>query len=121
MRAILLCAAAIVTATPALAQQAWIAACQGGKDAQYTQTIDGTGYFNVANGNGTYTTIPVKQAFYDGDVVCGLTGADQPPQIGEVCADRKRNAIAMMTKAEMRDGDNPEIAPIYCSARVSVH
>ncbi len=121
MRALLLCAAAVLTAAPALGQQAWIAACQGGKDAQYVQTIGGDGHFNVPNADGTYASIPVKQSFDNGAIVCGTTGARGASQIAEVCADSNRNAIAVMSPAQMARHLPPEDATLYCNAEVSVH
>jgi len=121
MRTMFLAAAAILVAGPAMAQQTWIAACQGGKDAQYTQTVDGQGSFNIANGDGTYATVPVKQTFYNGAIVCGATGAKGESQIAEVCADTNRNVIAVMSTAQISKGVLPENATIYCEASVSVH
>lgn len=48
MRNWLTCLAAIITASPACAGQLWTAACQGGNDAQYVQTINGAGRFSTA-------------------------------------------------------------------------
>jgi hypothetical protein len=116
-----LAAATIVAVHPALAEQTWIVACQGGSDSQYTQTIGGEGHFSVANGNGTYTSIPLKQTFYNGSIVCGVSGAQSASQIAEVCADTDRNAIAVLSPTQVAKGVAPENATIYCSASVSVH
>jgi len=121
MRWILVVVAMIATAEAASAQQVWISACQDGKDAQYTQTIDGKGSFNLPNGDGTFTVIPVKQSFYNGAIVCGSTGVQNASQIGQVCADTNRNVIAVMSSTDIAKHLAPQDAAIYCSASVSVH
>ncbi|HUO99223.1 MAG TPA: hypothetical protein VMU01_11170 [Rhizomicrobium sp.] len=121
MRMTLLLAAAAISAVPAFAaRQTWIAACQGGQDTQYTQTLGGDGHLNIANGDGTYTTFPVKQAFNNGAIVCGTTGATGKSQIAEVCADTNRDALAVMSPGQMARHLRPQDATIYCSASVSI-
>ena len=121
MRFSLIVAAMVVTAQGASAQQVWISACQDGKSAQYTQTIDGAGHFNLPDGDGGFTTIPLKQTFYNGAIVCGSTGVQNASQIGEVCSDTDRNVIAVMSPAQIARHLQPQDATIYCNASVNIH
>ena len=119
---VLLLAAALATATQAAgAQQTWISACQDGNDVQYIQTIDGVGSFNLPNGDGTFTTIAVKQSFYDGAIVCGATGSRNASQIAQVCADTDRNVISVLSPVQAARRLPPQNATIYCNASVNIH
>ena len=121
MRMLLIAAALAVAGQRAQAQQTWISACQGGNNAQYTQIIDGKGSFNLPNGDGTFTTIPVQQSFYDGAIVCGATGSQNESQIAQVCADTDRNVISVLSPVQAAKRLPPQNATIYCNANVNIH
>lgn len=96
----------------------WTAICRGDKDANYTQTVGADGVFNQGQGDGTYQTLPVRQSFYTGKIVCGA--AQGAAQFAQVCADNERQIIYF----RLRDSKKPK-APLrdvfYCKALVKVH
>ena len=115
--------AAIALVSPGAYAADWVAVCYG-QDAQYMQTVDGPGYFHIGLGNGTYSTQKLYQTYYDGNMVCGSADPKAPEaseHVAMVCADQKRKAITVMFKDSMKNGASPKDAPVYCSARVSVH
>ena len=101
----------------------WTAICRGGTDANYSQTIGGTGVFNTGNPDGTYVTWPLKQSFYDGNIVCGAADAKLPPGVPpptQVCADNAKQIVFL----KVSDPKKPK-APLqvrnYCDAMVRIH
>ena len=101
----------------------WIAVCYG-QDSQYTQTVNGPGYFHVANGNGTYDTQKLVQSYYDGNIVCGTVDPKAPKamsEVAEVCADKVKKTISLMTVADdVGRRSTPQNAHEYCKARIDV-
>ncbi len=101
----------------------WIAVCYG-QDAQYTQTINGSGFFHVANGNGTYDTQKLVQIHYDGNQVCAVADPKAPKamsEVAEVCADKTKKTISVMTIADdVGKKITPQNAHVYCNARVDI-
>ena len=121
MRKCMACLAALITAVPAWAGQIWTAACQNGNDAQYVQTINGAGRFSTPNGSGTYTSLAVNQSYYDGKVVCALTGVKNADKIGEVCADTDRGTITVLSVDQLDKHAKPQDAAVYCKAAITIH
>ncbi|MDE2184816.1 MAG: hypothetical protein KGJ78_17525 [Alphaproteobacteria bacterium] len=122
MRAFIILVAAALTACAANAAD-WVSVCYG-QDAQYMQTIGGPGYFHIGNGDGTYDTQKLTQAYYDGNIVCGTADPKAPVgsnHVGMVCADKSRKVISVMYLEQMKQKHSPKDAPAYCNARVSVH
>lgn len=101
----------------------WIAVCYG-QDTQYTQTVNGPGYFHVANGNGTYDTQKLVQNYYDGNIVCGMADPKAPKamsEVAEVCADKIKKTVSVMTVADdVGKKITPQNAHVYCTARIDV-
>jgi hypothetical protein len=119
----LLIAAAVLALSPAAYAADWVAVCYG-QDAQYMQTIGGAGYFHLGLGDGSYSTQKLHQTYYDGNMVCGSADPKAPESaehVGMVCADITRKAITLMYKDDLSHGKSPKDAPVYCTARVSVH
>lgn len=105
------------------AEKTWIAICFG-QDAQYTQTINGPGYFHLGTGQHTYQTQKLVQSFNDGNLVCGTPDPKAPradSQVAIVCADQKAKTISLMslTTAETRKV-TPQNATVFCKARIDV-
>jgi len=122
MRLVILAAACAAFATGASAED-WIAVCYG-QDSQFTQTVGGAGFFHVANGNGTYDTQKLVQSYYNHNVVCGVVDPKAPlamSQVAEVCADKVKKTISLMTIADdVGKKITPQNARVYCQARVNV-
>ena len=121
MRLMLLAAGLALTSAANAAD--WIAVCFG-QDSQYTQTINGSGYFHIANGNGTYDTQKLVQSYYDGNIVCGTVDPKAPQamsEVAEVCADKVKKTVTVMTLADdVGKKITPQNAHVYCSARIDV-
>ncbi|HUO99222.1 MAG TPA: hypothetical protein VMU01_11165 [Rhizomicrobium sp.] len=121
---LLLIAAGFALSTCAASAEDWIAVCFG-QDTQYTQTINGPGYFHVANGNGTYDTQKLVNSYHDGNMVCGTVDPKAPKalsEIAEVCADKANKYISVMTLADdVGKKITPQNSHVYCQARVSVY
>jgi len=118
----LLAAATLAALAPAAGAEDWIAVCYG-RDAQYTQTIGGEGYFHVGNGDRTYDTQKLLQSFHDGNRVCGTADTRAPRAssgISEVCADKANKTVSVMFLSETGKRITPENATLYCQARISV-
>jgi len=111
---------AISAAAPAADSAApfWTAICRGETDANYEQTVGGTGVFNTGNGDGTYATWTLHQTFYNGTVVCGAAkGAEN---LTQVCADNERQVIFLKTRDPKRP-KAPMVSRDYCRALVKIH
>ncbi len=104
--------------------KSWVAVCMDGKDAQYTQTIGGVGYFHLGDDNGSYQTLRLTQTFYDGTAVCGAVDTKLPAgttPIGQVCANRSRNTIYFKYR-DAKDTTLPdEKVGVFCQAMVTVY
>jgi hypothetical protein len=100
----------------------WVAVCTDGKDAQYTQTIGGVGYFHLGDDNGSYQTLRVSQTFYDGTAVCGAVDTKLPPgatPIGQVCANKSRETIYFKYR-DAKDTNLPdEKVGVFCKAMIT--
>jgi opacity protein-like surface antigen len=124
MRSLCLVAALIVfTSGACAAEQNWIVICLG-EDAQYTQTIGGSGYFHVGIGNHTYDTQKLTQSFYDGNTVCAIPDPKAPranSDIAEICASRTSNMISVLYRSDTQTKMAiPKNAQPYCKARIDV-
>jgi len=122
MRAVFLMAGLVAFAAAAQAED-WIAVCYG-QDAQYTQTVGGTGYFHIPNANGTYDTQKLVQSFYDGNTLCGTADSRAPralSEVAEVCADKVKKTISVMKLNETGKHVTPQNAHVLCTARVGVY
>ena len=136
MRALVLAVALAVTAgvasaatkpaakpAAAAAETTWIAICFG-EDTQYTQTINGAGFFHVGNGDRTYDTQKLVQAQYDGNTVCAIPDPKAPraaSDIAMICADRNTKMVSVLYR---RDTNTKMVRPSntlpYCKARIDV-
>ncbi len=129
MRALFLAAAlamfssATLAVEPKPAEQNWIGICFG-EDAQYTQTIGGTGYFHVGNGDRTYDTQKLVQSFYDGNMVCAVPDPKAPraaSNIAEICANRATKTISVLYQSDTQTKMViPKNALPYCKARIEI-
>jgi hypothetical protein len=96
----------------------WTAICRGETDANYEQTVGGTGVFNTGNGDGSYATWTLHQTFYDGNTVCGAVKGSE--NLTQVCADNNRQVIILKTRDPKRP-KAPMVAHDYCRALVKIH
>lgn len=138
MRAMIFAAALIAMAGPALAapkaakpavekpaaETTWVAVCFG-EDAQYTQTIGGTGFFHLGTGQRTYQTQKLRQSYFDGSKVCATPDPRAPQadsQLAEVCADMTAKSISVMslTTAETKKV-TPQNATYFCKASITAY
>jgi hypothetical protein len=130
MRALVLVAALAMTGAglakppakaPAKAETTWISICFG-EDAQYTQTINGPGFFHVGNGDRSYQTQKLVQSFYDGNMVCGVPdpkAARATTDIALICADKNTKMISVMYGRDKGSKPaTPANALPYCKARI---
>ena len=113
--------AAAVAGAPAQAAAVWSAACYGQNSVQYLQTIGGDGYLHWDNGSGSYTTIKLKQVYFDGKVVCGATTTKPGSKdIGGICADNENQKIRLQYGVQIANGIKPQQVAAYCDAQVTV-
>ena len=106
----------------------WIAVCKDGKNIQYNQNENGTGflYMKVKDSNGrmsTYQVARLKKTFDNGVAICGTvlqngTGNTGTP-ITQICANRSRGTIYVKYKHPY-DASQPMKSGVYCSANVYV-
>ncbi len=121
MRAFLFAMVLAVAAAPAAEAGLWTAACTGQQQIQYVQTVGGDGYLHFAQGDGSYTSIKLKQSYYDGKMVCGTTGGKAAPnEVSAVCADNESQTIRIVYGSQTAKGVRPEKAPVYCQAVVNI-
>lgn len=108
-------------AAPAKAETTWISICFG-EDAQYTQTINGAGFFHVGNGDRSYQTQKLVQSFYDGNTVCAVPdpkAARATTDIALICADKNTKMISVMYGRDKGSKPaTPANALPYCKARI---
>jgi hypothetical protein len=122
-----LCSETAWAAAPAKAaapaEENWIAVCFG-EDAQYMQTIGGTGYFHVGNGDRTYDTQKLVQSSFDGNVVCAVPDPKAPRAMSDIaliCADRNAKTVSVMYRRDTQTKMvRPSNADPYCRARIDV-
>jgi hypothetical protein len=110
-------------AAPAKGEPTWIAICLG-QDAQYTQTINGPGFFHVGNGDRTYQTQKLVQSQFNGTLVCAVPDPKAPrasTDVALVCADNNAKTVSVIYA---RDKGAKPVTPAnalpYCQARIDV-
>lgn len=105
------------------AEKTWIAICFG-QDAQYTQTINGPGYFHLGTGQRTYQTQKLVQSFFDGNIVCGTPdpkAGRADSAVAEVCANLKDKTVSVMSLSTAETTRvTPQNAVVFCKARIDV-
>ncbi len=118
MRALLV--TALLVTAPAEAGL-WTAACQD-QQIQYQQIVGAEGYLHVSHGDGTYTTVKLKQSFLDRKMVCASVPAKVgASEIATVCADSDHQTIRVLKGADLAKGVKPQQAPVFCQAVVNVN
>jgi hypothetical protein len=106
---------------PAKGEATWIAICLG-EDSQYTQTINGPGYFHVGNGDRSYQTQKLVQSQFNGTMVCAVPDPKAPrasTDVALVCADRNSKTVSVMYGHDIKPV-TPANAQPYCQARIDV-
>jgi len=108
----------------------WIAICNDGKNLQYNQTRNGSGflYMKVKDSRGgyhTYQMAKLKQTFYNGIAICGtvlkngtgnsVTGGNP---ITQLCANKSRKTIYVKYKHPYQN--RPFESGVFCRAKVIV-
>ncbi len=122
MRAFISVMILVAVSAPAAQAAVWTAECSGQKEIQYQQVLNGNGYLHLGQGDGSFTTVKLKQTYYDGKMVCGGTGSKASAnQIGAVCADNTDQTIRVEYGSQLAKGVRPEKAPVYCQAQVSIN
>lgn len=112
---------AILAATAPAEAGLWTAACQD-QQIQYQQITGAEGYLHVSRGDGTYTTIKLKQSFLDAKMICGSVAAKVGANdIATVCADKDGQTIRVLKGADRAKGVKPDKAPVFCQAVVNVN
>jgi len=107
---------------PAAAAPVWIASCTGALRVQYVQTIGAEGYLHLGNSDGSFTTVKLRQVYFDGKIVCGGTSAKPgPKEIGGICADNGEQKIRIEYGEQIKSGVRPGDVATYCDAQVSVN
>lgn len=111
-------------ATPAAPkEETWIAACFG-EDTQFTQVVGGKGFFHVSNGNRTYDTQKMVQAFYNGKQICSVPDPKAPvatSDVAFVCADKDAKMVSVLYRSEAANQPaRPSSASPYCKARIDI-
>lgn len=121
MRAFLFVTALAAVSLPAAQAAVWTAACTGQNQTQYVQTVGGEGFLHLAQSDGAFTSIKLKQSYFDGKTICGSTAAKAGPnQIAAICADNDGQTIRIVYGSQEAKGVRPENAPVYCQAVVNV-
>jgi hypothetical protein len=99
----------------------WTSACQD-QQIQYQQITGGEGYVHAAQGNGSYTTVKLKQSFANSKMICGTVPAKvADSDLATVCADNEHQTIRVLRGADLKKGMKPDKAPVYCQAVVNVN
>jgi hypothetical protein len=99
----------------------WTSACQS-QQIQYQQITGAEGYLHVARGDGSYTTVKLKQSFLSDTMVCGSVPAKvAADEVAAICADRDDQTIRLLRGADLAKGMKPEKAPVFCPAVVNVN
>ena len=103
------------------AETTWLSICFT-EDAQYTQTINGPGFFHVGNGDHTYQTQKLVQIQFDGNMVCAVPDPKAPrasTDIALICADKNAQMISVMFR---RDAASKPVKPgnalPFCKAHI---
>jgi hypothetical protein len=105
---------------PAAQAGMWVSACQD-QQVQYQQIIGGEGYLHDAKGDGTYTTVKVKQSFLSAKMVCGAVPAKvADTEAAVVCADSEHQTLRIIRGAQLAKGMKPDKAPVLCQAVVNI-
>lgn len=109
-------------AAPAKAAEVtWIAICFG-EDAQYTQTINGAGYFHLGTGQRTYQTQKLVQTSFDGNQVCAVPDPKAPhadSNVALICANRAAKTISVMSDSTAETKRvTPQNTTVFCTARI---
>ncbi len=121
MRASVLAIILAAASLPAAQAGVWTAACTGQKQIQYVQTVGGDGYLHIGQSDGTFTSIKLKQNYFDGKIICGSTTTKAAPnQVEAICADNANQTIRLVYGSQYRKGVRPENVPAYCHAVVNV-
>jgi hypothetical protein len=111
----------LLIAAPAQAAGLWTSACQD-RQIQYQQIVGGDGFIHADNGNGTYTTVKLKQSYLKGKMICGtVPGKVADDETATVCADQEHQTIRVLRGADVKKGTKPEKAIVLCSAVVNVN
>lgn len=112
----------VIAATmPAAQAGIWTAACMD-QQVEYQQIVGAEGYVHAAIGDGSYTTVKLKQSFLNNTMICGSVNAKVAGgEIATVCADSETQTIKVIKGAQLAKGMKPEDAPVYCSAVVNVN
>jgi hypothetical protein len=105
------------------AETTWIAICFG-EDAQYTQTINGAGYFHLGTGQRSYQTQKLVQSQYNASMVCAVPDPKAPhadSNVALVCADLTAKTISVMSQSTAETKRVlPQNATVFCKARIDV-
>jgi hypothetical protein len=105
------------------AEETWIAICFG-QDAQYTQTINGPGYFHLGTGQHSYQTQKLVQTQFDGNKVCAIADPKAPhadSNVAMICADRTAKTISVMSDSTAETKKVlPQNTTVFCTARIDV-
>jgi len=109
--------------------ETWIAICKDGKNIQYNQTKDGTGYLymkvkDADNKISTYQIARLEQNFYNGIAICGSVlenskGNDGNP-ITQICMNKSRQTIYVKYDHPSND-EEPIKSGVFCDATVWVN
>jgi hypothetical protein len=111
----------LLAAVPAQAAGLWTSACQD-RQIQYQQIVGGDGFIHADNGNGTYTTVKLKQSFSSVKMICGtVPGKVADDETATVCADREHQTIRVLRGGDLKKGLKPDKSRELCQAVVNVN
>ena len=120
MRSVVVFAVLAISPLPAYAGDVWSATCTDVGSVQYMQTIGGDGFLHLGNPDGSFSTIKLKQSYFDGKVVCGNTASKpEPKQIAGICADNEAQKIRLIYGVQINHV-KPNAVASYCNAQVSI-
>jgi len=123
MRRFLLAAAAVAS-TAAIANAAtWVAVCNDGKNVEYVQTVNGTGFLYLKTNKDTYQTARLSQTFFDETDICGTVVGSAPASsdpITQICANKSRQVIHLRYKDPTRPGGALQDGGVFCPATVTI-
>jgi hypothetical protein len=106
------------------ARTTWIVVCYDQR-AQYTQVLNGQGFFHVANDDHqTYDTQRLVQSHYDGNLLCAIPDPRAPhanSDVAEVCIDRSAQTLSVLPQSETATKRViPRNTSPFCQAHVDV-
>jgi hypothetical protein len=123
MRKVILIAALIASTAVAANATTWVATCNDGKNVQYVQTVNGSGFLYLKTNKDFYQTARLSQISAGDEVVCGAVQSNAPANaepITQVCINKSKQAIYLKYRSPAASGMAVQDAGVFCAATVTL-